>query len=72
MPPSARAALKIETPDTVFPNSDRPKLVNNILIFLEVKKMLAKRTRIIEGCNYGKIFHKLKNLLAGLWELKQM
>ena len=24
--------------------------------------MLAKRTRIIEGCNYGKIFHKLKNL----------
>ena len=60
VPPSARAVLKIETPDTVFPNSDRPKLVNNIFIFLKVNKMPKEP----ELCNYSKISLKLKNILA--------
>ena len=54
-----------KTEGTVFPNTDRPRLVNNIFIFfLEATEMLAKRTRTIYGCNYSKILHKLNNFLA--------
>ena len=45
-----------------FPNTDRPRLVNNIFIFfLKQNEILFKRTRLIKGCDYGKIFRKPNN-----------
>ena len=50
-----RAVRKTE--GTVFPNTDRPRLVNNIFIFFCNTQYLRK-TRLSLGCNRGK---KLKN-----------
>ena len=53
---------------TVFPDTDRPRLVNNIFIFLiKLNEILSRRTRIIHGCNYSMIFHKLNNFRASKW-----
>ena len=55
-----RAVLKTE--DTVSPNTDCLRLVNNIFVFsLKLHGILSKRTRMIQGCNYCKIFYKLNN-----------
>ena len=51
-----------KTEGTVFPNTDQPRLVTNIFtFFLNLNKILSKRTQMIEGCNYYKVFHKLNN-----------
>ena len=51
-----------------FPNTDRPRLVNNIFIFfLKQNEILFKRTRLIKGCDYGKIFRKPNNFWASKW-----
>ena len=56
----SRAVLKTE--DTVFPSTDRLRLVNNILVFFfNLTKFFPKKTRMIYGCNYGKIFPKLNS-----------
>ena len=49
----------IKNAGTFFHNTDRLRLVDNI--FLKVNEILSKRTRMIKGCNYSKIFHKMNN-----------
>ena len=36
-------------------------------IFLKLDEILSKRTRMILGCKYGKIFHKLNSFWASKW-----
>ena len=46
----------------VFPNTDRPGLVNSVFFFsLKLKEILYRRTQMIEGCNYSNIFYKLNS-----------
>ena len=46
--------LSTKTEVTVFSNTDRPRLVNNIFIFSKTKCRLKK-----PECDYDKILHKL-------------
>ena len=54
-----------QMPRAIIKNADRLRLVDNI--FLKVNEILSKRTRMIKGCNYSKIFHKMKNFWACKW-----
>ena len=66
-----RAALKTE--GIVFPNMDRLRLVNNIFISsLKLNEILSKRTRMIQGFNNCKIFHKLNNFWTSNIEAMQI
>ena len=55
----SRAVLKTE--GTVFPNTDRPRRVNNIFIFFYNTTKGVRTTRTFSGCNHGKIRDKLNN-----------
>ena len=46
--------LSTKTEVTVFSNTDRPRLVNNIFIFSKTKCRLKE-----PECDYDKILHKL-------------
>ena len=54
-----RAVLKTE--GTVFPNTDQPRLVNNIFIFFLKQNERRAKDRTFWGLNYGKIRYKLNN-----------
>lgn len=58
-----KTVLVLNSEGIVFPNTDWPRLVNNIFFFENLNKILAKRIQWIKGCNYGKIFSKLYNLI---------
>ena len=48
-----RAVRKTE--GTVFPNTNRTRLMNNIFIFfLETQSNICKKNRLSLGCNHGK------------------
>lgn len=53
---------KYHTKSKVFLNTERPRLLGNIIIFLlGFREMLSKRTQRFWGCNCGKILYKLNN-----------
>ena len=38
-----------------------PQPVDNIFMFFKLDEIYSERTRMIQGCKYGKIFHKLNS-----------
>ena len=64
-PTASGSIFKTEVP--IFHRTDRPLAGKEHTYFFKLNEILSGRTRMIKGCKYDKIFHKLNNFWTGKW-----
>ena len=64
-PTASGSIFKTEIP--IFLHTDWPLAGKEHIFFVKLNEILSERTRMIKGCKYCKIFHKLNNFWTSKW-----